>query len=344
MGFTGVILQSSITKEQSNRIQMIRGIAIIMVVITHTVLWNPYEIYIKPFVNPAVAIFIFLSGLLTNLELNKQEIKSFYKRRLLRVFIPYTLWSVVYVIYSGDYSNAILNYFTGNCCSIFYYLFVYMQLVLVTPLLMYLMKSKLKWIGYLASGIVILVEYFLAFNNVTLVYPYNINNLFVWVSFYFLGLNMGNGTVIIKNYTKKTCIVGIVLLVVAYIFEIIEALGWKEYGRYDIATSQLKISTMMSSMVLCILLYGVIICKKRYKYRSGYIKNILVYIGGCSFGIYLMHQLVILIWNDYLYKYRLDIFVWFIIETIVVVIICIIVISLGRMLSGKKIGKYIGLY
>ena len=47
---------------QKEKIQAVRAIAIFMVIVTHTVLFNPYELYVRPFVNPAVGIFIFLSG------------------------------------------------------------------------------------------------------------------------------------------------------------------------------------------------------------------------------------------------------------------------------------------
>lgn len=337
-------MQKTITQEQSNRIQIIRGFAIIMVVIIHTVLWNPYEIYIRPFVNPAVAIFIFLSGLLTSLELNKKTIISFYKKRLIRVFIPYTIWSIIYIIYSGDYKNAIVNFLTGNCCSIYYYIFVYMQLVIVTPVLIRLMKSRLKWLGLTISALAIIIEYIMAFNGVTIIYPYNINNLFVWVSFYYLGLNTGNESFIIKEYTTKTYLIGIIAMIVALLIEIIEALGWKAYGRYDIATSQLKLSSLVCSMILCILLYGIITKEKSLKNNGAHIRKAMVYLGGCSFGIYLIHQLIILVWNDYLYEYRIDSPAWFVIEAIVVIVICVIVIALGRVVFGKKIGKYIGFY
>ena len=327
-----------------DRIQAIRGIAIIMVVITHTVLWNPYELYIRPFVNPAVGIFVFLSGLLTSLEIDCKSIRHFYGRRFIRVFIPYIIWSLVYIVFTGDYANALINFLTGNCCSIFYYIFVYMQLVLVTPILVMIKNTKINWIGYIVTPVAIMIEYLLTFNGITISYPYNINNLFVWIIYYYLGLNLRDKASDPKNYGVRRNILLSILIVISFALEIVEALAWKAYGRVDISTSQIKISTMISAILICLLIYGIIISGANYKKKKGYVEKIIVYIGNCSFGIYLIHQLVILSLGKYFGEYKLDNCFWFIIEALVVIIISVGIVSLGQKVFGKKIGKYLGFY
>ena len=74
------IMKFYLRDNQKEKIQVVRAIAIFMVIVTHTVLFNPYEIYIRPFVNPAVGMFIFLSGMLTKEEIQGKEILFFYKR------------------------------------------------------------------------------------------------------------------------------------------------------------------------------------------------------------------------------------------------------------------------
>lgn len=328
---------------QKNIIQIIRGVAIIMVVITHCVLWNPYEIYIRVFVNPAVAIFIFLSGMLTYVDTDFSSIRHFYVRRLKRVFVPYTIWSVIYIIFTGDYEHALIYFVTGNCCSIYYYILVYIQLVIVTPILIMLIRTRLWWAGYIITPVAILVEYIMAYNDIVITYPYNINNLFVWVSFYYLGLNIrGNDKII--NCTKKGTVILCSLIILSLALEILEALLFRAYGRGDIATSQLKLSSMITAGILCIMIYRLIISRADVPLQTGPIRKLLIHLGNCSFAIYLTHQLVIMSWNRYLSGFRLNTAYFFIIEAAVVLAVCTGLISIARRLCMPKVGRLLGLY
>ena len=88
---------------QNSRIQIIRGIAILMVVSMHVLYWNPNLssiVTFKNLLNPCVAIFLFLSGYLsTNITDNVKD--KIYKR-IRKVFIPYTLWTILYTLYMYD--------------------------------------------------------------------------------------------------------------------------------------------------------------------------------------------------------------------------------------------------
>ena len=54
-----------LNEKSKNRIQIIRAIAIISVLVIHTAGQSPYELYIRPLVNFGVGVFLFLSGFLT---------------------------------------------------------------------------------------------------------------------------------------------------------------------------------------------------------------------------------------------------------------------------------------
>ena len=49
-------------KEKNVKIQILRAIAIIGVVLIHTCPSGKWQIFVRPFINFAVPIFIFLSG------------------------------------------------------------------------------------------------------------------------------------------------------------------------------------------------------------------------------------------------------------------------------------------
>lgn len=147
----------NLTNEMSNKIQICRAIAIIAVVIIHNCPQEYEGIVIRCFVNFAVALFIFLSGYLTKLVNN--DIKMFYKKRLLRVIIPYCIWSMLYTIFSNKWDSFIFNFITGQCCSIYYFIIVYIQLTILTPWVSRLIQSKYWKLGLLITPISIAIEY-----------------------------------------------------------------------------------------------------------------------------------------------------------------------------------------
>lgn len=325
---------------QKEKIQVVRAVAIFMVIVTHTVLFNPYEIYVRPFVNPAVGMFIFLSGMLTKEKIQGREILSFYKRRLLRVFIPYTLWSVVYVVFQGSYSTAVIDYLTGNCCSTFYYIIVYMQLVIVAPLIGKLIRSKLWWIGFIITPVAIVIEYILAYLRINVTYPYNINNFFVWFIFFYLGMLIriryeNNKSV---SSTKRN-VICIILIPICVALELLEGHLWLSLGRDDFANTQVKLSAMCTGIVVCILVSSFILSKSEKKPFK-----LFVLVGDTSFGIYLIHQLLIGIWGRFFPNLMIASDYWFIIEALIILIIGFIIVYILQKILGEKIGRFLGVY
>lgn len=111
---------------KSSDIQILRAIAIIAVVMIHTYPTSDMcQIFIRPFINFCVALFIFLSGYLTKLE--NSDWKSFCIKRINRVFIPYAIWTAIYGIVMGSVVNVPRNIITTGAAAPFYYIFVYIQ-------------------------------------------------------------------------------------------------------------------------------------------------------------------------------------------------------------------------
>ena len=77
-------------------IQMLRGLAICAVVLIHCLPQNTITIILRPFLNFAVALFLFLSGMLTP-QSKIDNLGLFYKRRIGKILIPYLVWSLVYL-------------------------------------------------------------------------------------------------------------------------------------------------------------------------------------------------------------------------------------------------------
>lgn len=327
--------------EQQRKIQIVRAMAVFLVIMTHTVFMDPHEMIVRPFINGGVPVFLFLSGYLTLMPIG--DVGSFYKKRLLRILIPYLLWSVIYTVYHGTYCGFPWNLLTGQCCSIFYYILVYLQCVLLTPLLGRLIRSQYRWIGYLITPLAILGEQLLAWKGILLIYPWNVNNCLVWMIFFYVGLDMRNRGG--KQESAGRIIGSGIGLIVGLLLEIfVVAPYWKDLGRYDIATSQVKLITMINSLLLLRILAEYL--RKAEDVHIGKVgviqvgREIMVAIGDASFGIYLCHSLLI-DWFMQFGFYRSRSFVG---KTFFIYAASFLLIRVAQGILGKKVGRYFGVY
>ncbi len=87
-----MICSYSIDDNKSLKIQALRGLAIIAVVFIDTTPDGIAEVACRPFLNFAVAIFLFLSGMLSDAE------KWTPLKRLGKILIPYAIWTFVYTL------------------------------------------------------------------------------------------------------------------------------------------------------------------------------------------------------------------------------------------------------
>ena len=156
----------------------IRAVAAIAVVAIHTCLGGYKGIVLRQFMNFAVALFIFISGYLTSI--NKIEIKTFYKKRILKVLIPYFIWSVLYTIACGTYKDFAINLLTGRCCEIYYFIIVYIQFVIITPLIAKMYTLKNNYLFWLITPVAVGIQYIQFFVGKAPVFPWNANNFLVW--------------------------------------------------------------------------------------------------------------------------------------------------------------------
>ena len=307
---------------KNQKIQVCRAIAIIAVIATHIQIDNPMiRVGIRPIVNFEVGLFIFLSGMLTSVDDNW---KRYGKKRLLRVIIPYVIWSIISMIYYRD--DPIYNFVTG---SYYYYVFVYVALVILTPFIQWLIKSK-GWIfGLVISPVAILIEYILCFVDKQIPFPWYLENPFVWLGFYYIGMCLKYGR--IKCSFNKA--VYFIIYCISLVLQYIETYIWFSYGNEIMASTQIKFTSEISTIFLCMFLYSWI------KESDKKMPRILVELGNCSFAMYLSHSLVIsfLKSNDRWWSFS------FIIQLLIVIFVdfaCLFILS--RILP-KKVSKWIGL-
>ncbi len=320
----------NLKKEKNYEIQILRAVAIIAVVLIHTCPLGIWQPIVKPFVNFAVALFLFISGYLTKDKI--VDYKQFYKKRISKVLIPYIIWTVIYSICEGNSSRILLNLLTSKANGILYYIFVYIQFVLLTPFLFKLIKSKFYLVGYIIAPVsVILFKYIwlipgLELNPyIDLVYGISCIG---WFTFYYLGLSLGNNK--IKKEFKINRLVFYYLITI--IMQLVEGLILFAIGDAKCGT-QLKISSLLSSSVFILIAYCYLNNGKLKKNNK-----ILKMIGDYSFGIYLVHVLIMKL-LAYVPGYS---YIPYIINSAIILFLSLGIVYVCKKIFGEKISAYLG--
>ena len=279
----------------NRKIQVLRGLAIIAVVIIHSCPGAMAGIFIRAIVNFAVAMFLFCSGYLT--KTSYPDAGEFYKRRMIRVGFPYVIWSMAYTlafavrdgVYSGLLRKYFLNLIYGTANFSLYFMIVYMLFTLWTPLIGKLAESRFKWAGFLVTPVyMILTSYLTRIFRISII-PSTITPFLrlQWFHFYYLGIVLGNHLVRYEKSRKQT----IWIYIVTVIISLAESFYWNHLGDYNMATTQARLGCLLSSSYACVLAW--LYLEDKSITGSTKWEKMLSWIGDYSFGIYLMHVMVI---------------------------------------------------
>lgn len=277
----------NLSNTQSKHIQILRGLAIIAVVFIHNTPLGIPQIIIRPFLNFCVGTFLFLSGLLSHREAWNP------KKRIVKVLVPYAIWTFFYVcssnIYMGTLSRIPIEYLKslifGDSVAIMYYIFVYCQFTLLIPIIDKLANSKYKYLGFLISPIEIILMRMLPIvigyqNNVYLQKIVGISCL-GWFTYFYLGYLIGRKKIVI-NYNNFLLLGA---FGVSLALQMLEGYWYWSLGDANCGT-QMKLSVILSTSIFVLLGYKFINNPKEYNFK------ILYVLGNYSFGIYFSHLAV----------------------------------------------------
>ncbi len=320
---------------RNNFIQVVRAFAIIAVVMIHTCPPGEWQVFCRPFINFSVATFLFLSGYLTKIE--NDNWPKFHKKRIVRVLVPYVIWTIIYslpaIIVNGEINCLFKNLLTAKASVPLYYIFVYIQFVLLTPLLGKLIKSKFQFLGWFVAPIsIIAFKYYSLFSGTEL-------NSYVsliwsdvclgWFTFYYLGLVLGN-KVINKGFSLKKLSV---LYLLSIVLQMGEGYVWLLFGDSNCGT-QLKMTSLLTSSLFLLIVYTLL---KQGKTRID--SKLLRLLGDYSFGIYLCHIMVMMC----LSKVPFYNVIPFPINSAIVVVLSLSCCYICGRICGRKISSWLGL-
>ena len=334
-------------KDRDSSFDAFRGIAIIAVVAIHAIPWEYYRDYVvlsyRQVLNFAVPSFLFISGY----WLSKKSIrsigdyKSFLQKRLSRILIPYIFWSVVFLLYENNKTHnvsvtQILSTLLAGTASFHcYFVVVIAQLYMLTPLLNYVNRKPYGFISVLIFNIVSLfVLYLLSLGDLWFVDdPYYLihSPFLLWIIFYQMGLLIGSSGSegFIPRNMHKFILPAVLVALVVSVLEVITILS--KYDNWHRAICAIKYSSFIYST--CII-FGFLALRERLKKWPRF----LVVLGNYSFGIYLIHVIIlrgvvrIMPKVDTIYSFQV---LYGLMAVLITLIMCYVLITIARKLLPK---------
>lgn len=255
------------------------------------------------------------------------------RRRVSRTLPPYVVWSLAYAVIlqrSGPL-GALKAVLTAGAAAQLYFVAVYLQLVILTPLL-YRMLKRCRGLVYAITPICLLVYEVataagFAFPALCRLFP-------VWLVYYVVGLDWPHWSKVLEGRLRLVCCAFVVCLAVQFA----AGYGWNAMGNYNMATTQLKLSSMFTS--LCVIALLILLpCFV----RRGAASSFLVPLGDASFGIYLCHIFAIVIFRRMLALAALPLTLSTILLWLLALGVSFAVCSLGTLFLPRSASKVIGL-
>ena len=255
-----------------------------------------------------------------------------------RLCIPFIIWSLFYSgisLVKDFYHNTsvhLLGYIyqlvIGKSATPFYYIVVMMQLTIITPWLVKVVREDRKIKNFLWLVTPCYLVYLYIWNFITGSSPYLYETLFpAWFGFYYLGIEV--------KYELKLKFKGYVTMI-GFLISCIEAFGLKKLGMSaGFYTSQITIGSFIFSIaVIGWLLECVDEKDKNVKFFSK--------IGDCSYGIFYIHMAVLMLVGKLIQGGNW--FFYWALRFILTLMISYGIVRIGQKIFGnrKKILKYIG--
>lgn len=343
-------------KPRKTYIEVMRIIAAFLVIVNHTNS-NVFLKYSEPesltwffsifyfFLSKiAVPVFLLIMG---GLLLQKEDSPKKSFQRALRIFVVLVVFSIGYYIYfhrnaldTMTFKDFFESVFTKRVTNAFWYLYTYLGLMIMLPLLQSIAKAlpkqKIKYLIMLSVGVLGTIPLITLFTEYKL-NSYLTNPFFVTsVGLVFLGFYIEKYMII----NKTTFYYSLFLFFAILAFEVL----YTYYLWQENSSAYLKLDNRDSITITgCAICFYII-----FKYLSTVVNTkevlskVVCYIGSLTFGIYLFSDLVLDITKPFYLEYIEEstaILPLTIVWEIAIFVACAIVTAVLRLIPGVK--KYI---
>lgn len=270
----------------------LRGLAIIMVVGIHTIRTGNLgfetaedicTVLLRLILNCAVPLFLAISGYFIGgkeMKFGKRH-TEFLKRQVPKVYIPCLVFSVPYLVmalYTGTHGilKSLAVYFACGF-SIYYFIALIIQYYLLLPVL-----SKCnKWGGATCAAVsiasILTISYIMKVLGISLPLLMYAGPFPVWIMFFVMGVYFS------RHPRNHGIVFPVLLTVVGFILQVTEYAFWLQRGQMALG---IKLSSFIFSAGVIWLVFS---RKLENRYTGNYISRSINWIGGISFGIYLVH-------------------------------------------------------
>lgn len=193
---------------------------------------------------------------------------------------PYVVWSLAYALLLQDSSvlGALKALLTAGASAQIYFIAVYLQLTMLTPLLCRLL-ARCPWFVYAITPLSLAAYEVLTASGIAL--PILARLFPMWLVFYVVGLDWGRWRVRLQG--KFAVALGAFLAI-----QLACGFTWLRLGDYNMVTTRLKLSSLATSLSVIAVIVLLPAASKRWLSESFFVD-----LGDASFGICLSHMLVL---------------------------------------------------
>lgn len=330
-------------KPKEQYFQMFRGIAIILVILIHCFTGLGYSfssldyhiyMFLRSAFGIAVPLFFAMSGYFSYGGNRKNKIFD------MRLILPFIVWSGLYQIVFGKWFDlltvkGVVKLITGQSAPHLYFVFVLIQIRILLP---FIKKTNKKILGSAVVALSLLWYCLYYMSNILHIIqipgPFGLTDFFpAWILYWYIGYSYNDSKIL-----KKIKISWVFILTVVMFMVTVTETYYFAHLSQTIAginpVSQIKLSNLLFCCLVCILVF---------KLRTDAVKkNLVTSIGDCSYGIYYIHFMFILIMNKYFppnQNYPL-LLIWFV-QLGFALSLSIIVIKIVKIIFGKKLASKI---
>ncbi len=316
-------------RQYDNRIDLLKGIAIFGVACIHfggsfvgdsVVLWTaPFYVglFLNQFFSFSVALFIFLSGWLLEYQYTSRpfHVSTFYRRRLIRILIPYTVVVGAYfvllpeseIIKAVTPSNFLIKFFYYGVQGTQYFISLILQLYIVYPVLRWI-KNKIsstgiRWLSYVPMLVLIAIHGtlgFMTYSNKLDYYTWCRPFSLFWMVFFYGGMVAYSSRQSMKQPVSMYLFLGAVFSFLIGMFILImsrllnPAIVGMDFGKSMIDYAYSRPEIMFYNIIWIIIIAFVL--RLQWSFRAALLEQW----GKNSYTIYLWHILFIyyIAWNQ----------------------------------------------